>query len=91
MKPTCPQKWYRDPMVWLGLLHGAAIWAFMASFLSIPSAWISLACGFFIGFFLYLVALGYQDYRFARAILVGFAINIFLSSLSAIIALMDQS
>ena len=85
------QKWWQDPMVWLGILHGAAIWAFMAVYLSIPSAWISLACGFFIGFFLYLVALGYQDYRFARAIVVGFAMNVFLSSFSAILAFIDQS
>jgi len=83
------QKWWEDPMVWLGILHGAAIWAFMAVSLSITSAWISLACGFFIGLFLYLVALGYQDYRFARAIVVGFAMNVFLSSLSAILAFID--
>ena len=80
------QKWWKDPMVWLGTLHGTAIWAFMAVSLSITSAWISLACGFFIGLFLYLVALGYQDYRFARAIVVGFVMNVFLSSLSAILA-----
>ena len=83
------QKWWQDPMVWLGILHGAAIWAFMAVSLSITSAWISLACGIFIGLFLYLVALGYQDYRFARAIVVGFAMNVFLSSLSAILAFID--
>ena len=83
------QKWWQDPMVWLGILHGAAIWAFMAVSLSITSAWISLACGIFIGLFLYLVALGYQDYRFARAIVVGFVMNVFLSSLSAILAFID--
>ena len=83
------QKWWKDPMVWLGTLHGTAIWAFMAVYLSITSAWISLACGIFIGLFLYLVALGYQDYRFARAIVVGFVMNVFLSSLSAILAFID--
>ena len=83
------QEWWKDPMVWLGILHGAAIWAFMAVSLSITSAWISLACGIFIGLFLYLVALGYQDYRFARAIVVGFVMNVFLSSLSAILAFID--
>ena len=83
------EKWWEDPMVWLGILHGAALWAFMALSLSITSAWISLACGLFIGFFLYLVALGYQDYRFARAIFVGFAINVFLSSFSALLAFND--
>jgi|TARA_B100000073_G_scaffold296613_1_gene261373 hypothetical protein len=83
------QEWWKDPMVWLGFLHGTAIWAFMAVSLSITSAWISLACGIFIGLFLYLVALGYQDYRFARAIVVGFVMNVFLSSLSAILAFID--
>ena len=83
------EKWWEDPMVWLGILHGAVLWAFMALSLSITSAWISLACGIFIGLFLYLVALGYQDYRFARAIVVGFAMNVFLSSLSAILAFID--
>ena len=83
------QEWWKDPMVWLGFLHGIAIWAFMAVSLSITSAWISLACGIFIGLFLYLVALGYQDYRFARAIVVGFVMNVFLSSLSAILAFID--
>lgn len=89
MKATYSEKWWWDPMVWLGLFHGAAIWAIMVAYLSITSAWISLACGIFIGFFLYLVALGYQDYRFARAVVVGVALNLFLSSLSAIIAFMD--
>tara|TARA_B100000214_G_scaffold237809_1_gene173932 strand:- start:552 stop:821 length:270 start_codon:yes stop_codon:yes gene_type:complete len=83
------QEWWKDPMVWLGFLHGTVIWALMAVSLSITSAWISLACGIFIGLFLYLVALGYQDYRFARAIVVGFVMNVFLSSLSAILAFID--
>ena len=89
MKAAYSEKWWLDPMVWLGLFHGAAIWAIMVAYLSITSAWISLACGIFIGFFLYLVALGYQDYRFARAVVAGVALNVFLSSLSAIIAFMD--
>ena len=73
-------------MVWLGLLQGAIIWLFMAIYLSVPAAWISLACGGLIGFFLYLVALGYEDYRFAKATVGGVAINTFLSSFSAILA-----
>jgi len=40
---------------------------------------------------LYLVALGYQDYRFARAIVIGFLMNVLLSSFSAILAFIDQS
>ena len=73
-------------MVWLGLLQGATIWLIMVAYLSISSAWISLACGVLIGFFLYLVALGYQDYRFARAIVLGIVINIFLSLGSVLFA-----
>tara|TARA_Y100000768_G_scaffold165166_1_gene123621 strand:+ start:1544 stop:1774 length:231 start_codon:yes stop_codon:yes gene_type:complete len=73
-------------MVWLGLFQGAAIWLIMVAYLSISSAWISLACGVLIGFFLYLVALAYQDYRFARAIVLGIVINIFLSLGSVLFA-----
>ena len=78
--------WRADPMVWLGLLQGGAIWLLMAVYLSVPAAWISLACGGLIGFFLYLVALGYEDYRFAKATVAGVLINTCLSSFSALIA-----
>ena len=78
--------WWSDPMVWLGLLQGAAIWLVMAAYLSVPAAWISLACGGLIGFFLYLVALGYEDYRFAKATVWGVMINAALSSVSALFA-----
>jgi hypothetical protein len=73
-------------MVWLGLLQGGAIWLVMAIYLSVSAAWISLACGGLIGFFLYLVALGYEDYRFAKATLWGVVINMTLSSVSAMFA-----
>ena len=78
--------WWKDLMVWLGLLQGAVIWFVMAVFLSVPAAWISLACGGMIGFFLYLVALGYEDYRFAKATVWGLVINTTLSSFSATLA-----
>jgi hypothetical protein len=58
----------------------------MAVYLSVPAAWISLACGGLIGFFLYLVALGYEDYRFAKATVWGVMINAALSSVSALFA-----
>jgi|TARA_B100001996_G_scaffold192364_1_gene147234 hypothetical protein len=73
-------------MVWLGLFQGVSIWIVMAVYLSVPAAWISLACGGLIGFFLYLVALGYEDYRFAKATVWGVLINTALSSISALIA-----
>ncbi|HJM24591.1 MAG TPA: hypothetical protein QF821_02970 [Candidatus Thalassarchaeaceae archaeon] len=78
--------WWLDPMVWLGLLQGSVIWLVMAVYLSIPAAWISLACGGLIGFFLYLVALGYEDYRFAKATAWGVVINTALSSISLLLA-----
>jgi len=78
--------WWGDPMVWLGLFQGVSIWIVMAVYLSVPAAWISLACGGLIGFFLYLVALGYEDYRFAKATVWGVLINTALSSISALIA-----
>lgn len=73
-------------MVWLGLLQGGTIWLVMAIYLGVPAAWISLACGGLIGFFLYLVALGYEDYRFAKATVWGVVINTTLSSVSAMLA-----
>jgi len=81
--------WWADPMVWLGLLQGGAIWLVMAVYLSVSAAWISLACGGLIGFFLYLVALGYEDYRFAKATVWGVLINTALSSVSALLAFMQ--
>ena len=76
-------------MVWIGLLQGSVIWLVMAVYLSVPAAWISLACGGLIGFFLYLVALGYEDYRFAKATVWGVLVNMALSSFSAILAFMQ--
>ena len=76
--------WFSDPMVWLGLLHGAVMWMIMAFYLGLGVAWISLACGGLIGFFLILVALGYQDYRFAKATAIGMAINTILASISVL-------
>ena len=81
-----PTSWATDPMIWLGLLQGAGIWFTMALFLGLPSACISFACGGLIGFFLYLVALGYEDYRFAKATVYGVLINAALSSYSGFIA-----
>ena len=57
-------------MIWLGLLQGAE-YGLLWHLLGLPSAWISFACGGLIGFFLYLVALGYEDYRFAKATVYG--------------------
>ena len=78
--------WYHDSMSWLGLIIGPGIWLAMAVFLSLQIAWISFACGGLIGFFLWLVALGYQNPQMARATLWGIAINAVLSAYSAWVA-----
>jgi hypothetical protein len=70
-------------MVWLGLLQGVAIWVVMAVKLGLSVAWISIACGGLIGFFLLLVALGYNDRRFARATIWGILLNAILAGVSA--------
>jgi len=49
-------------------------------------AWISLPCGALIGFFLWLIALGYENPRMAKATLIGVAINIILALMSAYLA-----
>tara|TARA_B100000959_G_scaffold283045_2_gene350971 strand:- start:10304 stop:10567 length:264 start_codon:yes stop_codon:yes gene_type:complete len=78
--------WWQDPTVWVGLLQGVAIWSIMVLNLGFAVAWISFACGGLIGFFLWLVAIGYGDKRFARATLVGILINMALASASATVA-----
>ncbi|MBM47733.1 MAG: hypothetical protein QGG76_02620 [Candidatus Thalassarchaeaceae archaeon] len=75
--------WWVDPMVWLGLLQGVAIWVAMAVEIGLSVAWISIACGGIIGFFLLLVAFGYQDRRFARATIGGILLNAILAGVSA--------
>ena len=75
--------WWGDPLVWLGLLQGAAIWSVMALLLGLTVAWISIACGGLIGFFLLLVALGYENQRFARASVGGIILNAMLAGVSA--------
>jgi|TARA_B100001996_G_scaffold379784_1_gene366083 hypothetical protein len=51
--------------------------------LSLKVAWISLPCGALVGFFLWLIALGYDNPRMAKATLLGVTINIVLASYSA--------
>jgi phosphate/sulfate permease len=78
--------WTSNPMAWLGILQGAIIWAFMALFLGLEVAWISFACGGLIGFFLFLVGLGYEDKTFTNASVAGIALNCVLSVFSAFLA-----
>ena len=76
--------WWYDPMVWLGSLQGVVIWSVMAMKLGLAAAWISIACGGIIGFFLLMVALGYGDRRCARAIALGIMLNAVLAGTSAV-------
>ena len=78
--------WWKDSMVLLGLSLPVSLWLFMSIFLSLKVAWISLPCGALIGFFLWLIALGYENPRMAKATLIGVGINIILALISAYLA-----
>ena len=59
---------------------------FHGLFLGLEVAWISFACGGLIGFFLFLVGLGYEDKTFINASVAGIALNCVLSVFSAFLA-----
>lgn len=75
-------EWWKDWLVLLGVFHGSIIWIFMAINLNLQVAWISFACGGLVGLFLFLIAIGYENSRFAKATLVGIIINLLLSLMS---------
>ncbi len=72
-------------MAWLSLVIGPLIWFVMVYSLSIEVAWISSACAILIGFFLWLVALGYGNSEMAKATIWGVLITIILSLYSVYI------
>jgi len=78
------KKWWKDWLILLGIFHGSIIWLFMAINLNIKVAWISFACGGLIGLFLLLIAIGYENPRFAKATIIGILINLLLSMFSFI-------
>ena len=78
--------WIYDPMCWIGLTHGALIWALMTIYISPEIAWISFACGGLIGFFIWLTALGYRRIQVAKFTLYGIAINALLAVFSGWLA-----
>ena len=45
-------------------------------------AWFSAACNPLIAFFMWLVALGYQDRAMARGVVIGFILSLALSGAS---------
>ena len=75
-----------DPMCWIGLTQGTLIWVLMSIYLSPEIAWISFACGGLIGFFLWLIALGYRQIQVAKLTLYGIAINALLAVFSGWLA-----
>ena len=75
--------WWKDSMVLLSLLLPFSLWLIMYLFLSLKSAWISLPCGALIGFFLWLIALGYDNPRMAKSTIIGVGINSILALVSA--------
>ena len=78
--------WIYDPMCWIGLTQGTLIWILMSIYLSTEIAWISFACGGLIGFFLWLIALGYRQIQVAKLTLYGIAINALLAVFSGWLA-----
>ena len=79
-------KWWKDSMVLISLSLPSLIWLIMFLLLSLKIAWISFSCGILIGFFLWLIALGYENPRMAKATLIVVAINLILASISAFYA-----
>ncbi len=72
-----------DSMILLGIILPSSIWITMYLFLSIEIAWISFPCGLLVGFFLWLIALGYENSMMAKATVVGVLLNLILSLISA--------
>jgi len=75
-----------DSMILLGIILPSSIWITMYLFLSIEIAWISFPCGLLVGFFLWLIALGYDNPRMAKATFIGVLMNLILASISAYFA-----
>jgi hypothetical protein len=75
--------WWKDSMVLLSLLLPFSLWLIMYLSLSLKAAWISLPCGALIGFFLWLIALGYDNPRMAKSTIIGVGINSILALVSA--------
>ena len=82
-------KWWKDSMVLLSISLPSCIWLMMYLLLSLEIAWISLPCGVLVGFFLWLIALGYENPRVAKATLIGVTANLILASISAYYAFSD--
>tara|TARA_B110000014_G_scaffold261426_1_gene253116 strand:+ start:719 stop:967 length:249 start_codon:yes stop_codon:yes gene_type:complete len=62
-----------------GFSIGPLATATVALALSWKAAWIGMVCDFFIGFFLILIALGYDRPNMVKGTLCGFAVAVLLS------------
>ena len=62
-----------------GFSIGPLATAAVAIGLSWKAAWIGMVCDFFIGFFLILVALGYDRPNMAKGTVCGFAVAVLMS------------
>jgi len=62
-----------------GFLIGPVATATVAIGLSWKAAWIGMVCDFIIGFFLILIALGYDRPNMAKGTLCGFVVAVILS------------
>ena len=83
---TSAEKWWKDSMVLIGIFLPSSIWLVMYLSLSLKIAWISFPCGVLVGFFLWLIALGYENPRMGKATFIGVIINLILASISAYFA-----
>ena len=83
-------KWWKDSMVLLSLSLPSLVWLMMYLFLSLKIAWISFTCGILVGFFLWLIALGYENPRMAKATLIGVTANLILALISAYYAFFNH-
>ncbi|HIF03872.1 MAG TPA: hypothetical protein EYQ80_00170 [Candidatus Poseidoniales archaeon] len=65
---------------WLaGFLTGPLAVGIVALGISWKAAWIGMVCDLFIGFFLTLIALGYDNPNMAKGTLWGFAVALTLA------------
>ena len=62
-----------------GFIIGPLATASVAILLSWKAAWIGMVCDFIIGFFIILIALGYDRPNMVKGTLCGFAVAVLLS------------
>ena len=83
-------KWWKDSMVLLSISLPSLVWLMMYLFLSLKIPWISFPCGILVRFFLWLIAVGYENPRMAKATLIGVTANLILSLISAYYAFFNH-